>query len=119
MKFTASILIATLASAAAFAAPSAKPASAALKAAGAPSATAEGSKETTSLSLTLPFLDRHNALDGTCAGGAGFDPAAGFAKSGVKTRGSPVKPRSNMLISPRWLSCEVALVDWLSSKQAP
>ena len=70
MKYTASILAATLASAAAFTAPASKSTSTALKMADVP----------IEKSITLPFLNRPKALDGTYAGNVGFDPF-GFAKN--------------------------------------
>lgn len=80
MKISATVLAATLATAAAFTAPSPKTVSStSLKMADVPM------PEQREKSRALPFLDRPEALDGTYAGDAGFDPL-GLARNSEDLR---------------------------------
>jgi Chlorophyll A-B binding protein len=90
MKISATFFLATLASASAFVAPAAKPASMALRMSE-PEPVEEIAQEIAAepvatmamepqMSTSMPFMARPAALDGSMAGDVGFDPL-GFAKS--------------------------------------
>jgi len=111
MKFSAALLLATVASASAFVVPSTK-SNVALRMSGESVDSADVAQsqapptpELPAMSQSMPFMARPVALDGTLAGDVGFDPL-GFAKNSddlMKYREAEVKhARLAMLAAAGW-----------------
>ena len=119
MKISATFFLATIAGASAFVAPAAKPASMALRMSEPVEEIAEQIAEEPvvmqaaepEMSMSLPFMARPAALDGSMAGDVGFDPL-GFAKSEqdlMNYREAEIKhARLAMLAAAGWPISELA-----------